>query len=532
MEKVLTINNDIKEKLEDTLLIDGIMKEDINDIINEKYTAFNSTEEISTKMLSIFNNKDFFDIISALTDGYSVGELISVLLIKKNRVDEFLNYISSVDLTIDEVIALNRYTTDSNMILSRKNGISKEKIYNAILNKYDTKIVYFDIDNDSIKKIRSYIINLDYNLPLYKNYSKTLDYLDELNIKNDYDLSILNIVKNLDSYNRIDKTLNDLDSALKIRLDSSIVTYRAVKDKVLINDNEKIESLLGKKIGGNYYSSTALLYEECLANEEEYNVVFEIYVPYCTEAVYLKPFSLKNNKTEELLLNENDLYIVDIDKNYLDKNGDKKILIKSLALSKNKKCYENFVIRDKQESYSIIRNNINNIIETVMNNEIVVSDFELFNGNNKCMYTLKSYINEEPEKIIYRNEFDYNEDFEKEFLEPSIIDFSRRSKIEHINIRNITNEKCNISLFGKNKAIMNIGNIDNSFANQIKRITPNIHADIYSEKQAQVINIRKNGNPLKMISARAYAGFTSLLLVSVIVLILAIIVIMIMMVIR
>ena len=148
------------------------------------------------------------------------------------------------------------------------------------------------------------------------------------------------------------------------------------------------------------------------------------------------------------------------------------------------------------------------------------------------MYTLKSYIEEEPEKILYKKDFEYNDSFEKEFLEPSIIDFSRRTKIENVTVFPLTNEKSNICLYGKNKAIMNIGNIDNSFANQIKRITPNIHADIYSEKQEQKNNVIKSGNPLKMISARAYAGFTSLLLVTIIVIIIAIIIIMVMMVIR
>ena len=532
MEKVLTVNNDIKEKLEDTLLIDGVLKEDINEIINEKYTAFTTSDEINGKMLSIFNNKDFFDIISAISDGYSIGEIISVLLIKKSKVDEFINYISSVDLGIDEVRALNKYTTDSNMLLSRKIGIPKEKIYNSILNKYDTKIVDFLIEEEKIKKIRTFIIDLDYSLPLYKNYGKTISYLDELNIDKDYDLSILNIVKNLDSYYNIDKTLKDLDSALKIRLDSSIVVYRGVKEKVLLENNDNIEELLGQKIGGNYYSSTALLYDESLAKDDDYNVIFEIYVPYGTEAVYLKPFSLKNNKTEELLLNENDLYVTDIDKNYQDKNGNKKILIKAIALSKDKKCYENYSVKNKEDSYSDIRNEINKILETIMDNEIIISNFEVFDGSKRCMYTLKSYIEEEPEKILYKKDFEYNDSFEKEFLEPSIIDFSRRTKIENVTVFPLTNEKSNICLYGKNKAIMNIGNIDNSFANQIKRITPNIHADIYSEKQEQKNNVIKSGNPLKMISARAYAGFTSLLLVTIIVIIIAIIIIMVMMVIR
>ena len=54
----------------------------------------------------------------------------------------------------------------------------------------------------------------------------------------------------------------------------------------------------------------------------------------------ISSFSNYDTAEEEILLNSNNLYIIDVISNVIDKNGKIKTIVKSSILSKDKTCYK------------------------------------------------------------------------------------------------------------------------------------------------------------------------------------------------
>lgn len=119
--------------------------------------------------------------------------------------------------------------------------------------------------------------------------------------------------------------------------------YRAVKSSYLekgLEKGEDLRCLLGKTISNKGQTSTSPLYDSSFASLDDYDTVFEIYVPQGTRGAYIAELSAYDKTEQEVLLNPNDLYITGVQTRITDKNGRTKNVLQALCLSKDRECYK------------------------------------------------------------------------------------------------------------------------------------------------------------------------------------------------
>ena len=182
--------------------------------------------------------------------------------------------------------------------------------------------------------------------------------------------SICTAVKSMDSLEHIDSTLASLDDGLsKSRLPQSMKLYRAIKTNGKINT----EDYIGKSMNNKGYTSTSPLYNSSFAKFDDYDTVMEIYAPKGTQGLYMTLLSDYDNTEQEILLNPNNIYVMDVQKGVVDPNGKTKTILKGLLLSKEIECYKCLdenqkfdVERYSQKQYDSVigtANNENNLPE-------------------------------------------------------------------------------------------------------------------------------------------------------------------------
>lgn len=321
------------------LKLQDISLECINLILNDKYEKFDSSSQI----LSILNDKKYLGILMVLDEGYTLNELYN-FFDDKILIKEFQKNLEQKNLTIEIVKAFNKYSSGSNMILKRKRGISKGKILDQILDELTSRLKKYGFSSEKIILIKKYLITLDYSKPLYINYILMNNFLSNNNVLKKYIPVIQSSVRSLDMYYHLDEIISSLDQGLKHSLNNSIKLYRAVKKEYLMDQlslDDDLSSLIGKCIEEKGYSSTSLTYDQSFAKYDDYDVVFDIFVPKGTQGFSITSFSNYGSEEEEFLMNANDLLIIDVNENYVDKNGNHKILIKALMISKDIQVYNN-----------------------------------------------------------------------------------------------------------------------------------------------------------------------------------------------
>lgn len=491
----LLLNQDIKKHLTDILINEGLSSNDIQIIINDSYQNFSSEDDIKSKLPYIFNNNEYLTIIDYLSEGYDIDEISQEIGIRKDKIDSFKTILSKNNLTVESVIALNKYTTGSNMILGLKRGVSKETILENINNEFINRMIEYLLNDNQIKEIKEYISNLDYSIPLHKNYQNIREYLNQYNISNKFVAAILSYAKNLNSYYHLDKTILNLDKCLQTRLPESMIVYRSVK-KSFLEEQVKDSSIIGLKIEDSGYSSTSPLYDTSFAKYDDYEVVFKIYVPKGTQGIQVTPFSSYGDAEEEILLNANDLYILDKE-NIIDKNGKKKIICKSLLLSKDKSCYKGIGNID----YNELRNKIINIIDSNISSYVHL-DCSLFKDDTneeKCRILLEIIDENDNKKVLFEQDFAYDEQFKRNMLEHIIMDFARRTPFNSTSLSPTPNQsleqislqsRSNVRLYGENNNILTVSNVPTAVAVKIQERVPDINPDIYIKQLEQE---RKNG---------------------------------------
>ena len=167
--------------------------------------------------------------------------------------------------------------------------------------------------------------------------------MQEINVPRNCYPSICTAVKGMDSLEHIDTTLANLDEGLsKSRLPQSMKLFRAIKTNGEINS----EDYIGKSMNNKGYTSTSPLYDSSFAKYDDYDTVMEIYVPKGTQGSYITQLSDYEKTEQEVLLNPNDIYVVDVKKGVIDQNGKTKTVLKGLLLSKERECYKGI---DKQQ---------------------------------------------------------------------------------------------------------------------------------------------------------------------------------------
>ena len=133
---------------------------------------------------------------------------------------------------------------------------------------------------------------------------------------------------------------------LKTHIAHNTVLHRGVEGKFLtdmLKPDQTIKDLVGAKINEEGFMSTSLLYKSSFAGaygEEAYPIYMQIYMPKGSEGMNITPFSKFSNEYE-FLCNENDLFIFDVDTDFVDENKNHKTLLKCFLLSKDREVYKN-----------------------------------------------------------------------------------------------------------------------------------------------------------------------------------------------
>lgn len=372
MKDSLTINPKLEQQLTDMLFSHGLSLEDIQEILKGGYQSFSSEEEVSLKLPSIFDNEKYTNIIQGLSDGYTLDEMSKELGINQEKISLFKNLLEQNNLSVDIVKAFNKYTIGSNMILAAKRGIERKDILQSITDEFNSRMSEYGFPQNQIEEIKNYVEGLDYSQPLHKNYKSTKEFLQKQELSNKYVAVVQTTVRNLDSYHHLDETLLCLDDGLLKNLPESIKLFRAIKGSYLeskLQQKDNLTSLIGSKIDEEGYSSTSLIYDTSFAKYDDYNIVFDIYAPKGTQGILVTPFSSYGNTEQEVLINSNDLYIIDVTTKIIDKNGRTKTICKALILSKDKSCYKGINKKQNTDLNEMSKEQLIQLRDEIKNNQ-------------------------------------------------------------------------------------------------------------------------------------------------------------------
>ena len=334
------------QRLLEILKTQGLSENQIHNILNGEFSAFEQSEELSK---AFENNGNFQTILQYLSDGYTIDELESKG-IKSIDIKKFKIMLNGCNLTVENAIAINQYSNGSNMILSVKRGsASRENIKQGIIDDLTSKLQERGIDEKVISEIQKSIQGFDYQRPLHENYYILRSIFSENHIPNNCYPTINTAIKNLNSFQHIDETIEQLDAGLsKARIPQSMKLYRAVKSKSTTNLSE-----LSSKVGENKgYTSTSTIYDSSFAKYDEYDTVMELYVPKGTKGAYITPFSDYDSTEQEVLLDSNDVFFTDIQTGVIDKNGRTKNVLKGIVLSKDRECYKGLDTQSTEQDYT------------------------------------------------------------------------------------------------------------------------------------------------------------------------------------
>lgn len=339
LKEQIKMSNEQVQQISNMLQKQGLTESEIDEIINGEYSSFQTDIDLTQTFSSDGN---YQNVLRGLADGYSVDELQQG--ISQKEIDEFMQELEKCNLTIDNAKAINQYSNGSNMILSMKRGSAdKGQIQSGIKSDMMSKLQTRGLSQEQISNIEDYIERLDYNRPVHENYEMIKQYMQEINVPRNCYPSICTAVKGMDSLEHIDTTLANLDEGLsKSRLPQSMKLFRAIKTNGEINSKDYI----GKSMNNKGYTSTSPLYDSSFAKYDDYDTVMEIYAPKGTQGSYITQLSDYEKTEQEVLLNPNDIYVVDVKKGVIDQNGKTKTVLKGLLLSKERECYKGI---DKQQ---------------------------------------------------------------------------------------------------------------------------------------------------------------------------------------
>ena len=266
---------------------------------------------------------------------------------------EFERVLKENCLTLDDAIALNRWSVIPNGVLNYKR--SKQS-----LNKATRDILYdnvFDliVVNEKYRKLLKFVEKLDLSCPIEKIEKKCQLFVAANSIN---EKVIPGILFYLDEKRKIKSTTSSLDKVMTNQLSQNTIFYRGLnydfytKIKNYIN-NKNPEVLKGYVIEENGYSSTSFTPKNGFINTYSCPVLIEIFAPKGSECFDMVNFT-KFPDENEILFNANEMRVVDYKIQQLP-SGNERILLKCFLLSKNKECYkdignENLIEKTTEEN--------------------------------------------------------------------------------------------------------------------------------------------------------------------------------------
>jgi len=188
--------------------------------------------------------------------------------------------------------------------------------------------------------------------------------------------------------------------------------------------------------------------------------------------------------------------------------------------------------------YVEYRNKVNGILEQSPEEEYIRSQFTMYKnqeGQDRCYHTLQSAKQDQPVQTLMSNDFEYSEKFRKGMLEPSVKDFSQRGSISSATVSSSVTENSNpsiskqqagatnsahqqtsnVNLMSENNNMMQINNIDTTYAQQIQQQAPQIAPDVYMQQQAQIAAQQMTQAGPQLTLTMGGMGFVNTLLIAV-----------------
>lgn len=339
-EKMIISSTQVKQ-ISTMLQSQGISQEEIEQIINGNYEGYENKDDLES---SFGDLKKHGDILEKLSEGYSMDELQSQG-ISPAKIEAFNEMLSSKNLTVDNAKAIYQYSVGSNMILGVKRGTTKETIQKQILSDLEESLRTRGVDESSITQMKELVKRVDYETtPLHSNYDVANDNMEQIGLQQNSRVSVRSAMQSMDRCTHIEKTISSLEEGLgSTQLPKSMKLYRAVKSEYLqkgLKEGQDLSSLIGKSISNNGQTSTSPLYDSSFASLADYDTVFEIYAPQGSRGTYIAELSAYDTTEQEVLLNPNDLFIIDVQTGIIDKNGRTKNVLQALCLSKDRECYK------------------------------------------------------------------------------------------------------------------------------------------------------------------------------------------------
>lgn len=336
----LDISAEQKQQISTMLQRQGISQSEINPIINGNYESYDTGADLE---MAYGGLKKHGDVLERLSDGYTIEELQGQG-VSTEKIQQFEEMLYTRNLTVDNAKAIYQYSIGSNMILGVKRGTSKETIREQIMTDLDEALRGRGVADSDIEKVKQLVQSADYQSPLHSNYDVANEYMEQIGFQQNARVSVRSAMQSLDRCTHIDETIEALEDGLgSTHLSKSMKLYRAVKSSYLekgLGEGEDLSSLVGKSISNNGQTSTSPLYDSSFASLDDYDTVFEIYIPKGSRGAYIAELSAYDKTEQEVLLNPNDLFITGVQRGVIDKNGRTKNVLQALCLSKDRECYK------------------------------------------------------------------------------------------------------------------------------------------------------------------------------------------------
>lgn len=336
----IQIPSELAQKISSMLQSQGISQIEITQIINGEYERYDTEYDLESAFGGL---KKHGDVLEKLSDGYTMNEL-ELQGISTQKIQAFNEMLKEKNLTVENAKAIYQYSIGSNMILGVKRGTTKETIQEQIMQDLEEALQGRGVSQADIEKMKQFVKSADYQYTLHSNYDIANEYMEQIGLQQNSRVSVRSAMQSMDRCIHIYETIASLEEGVgSTKLSKSMKLYRAVKSSYLekgLQEGEDLRSLVGKSLSNDGQTSTSPLYDSSFASLDEYDTVFEIYAPLGSRGSYIAELSAYDKTEQEVLLNPNDLYIIDVQTGVVDKNGRTKNVIQALALSKDRECYK------------------------------------------------------------------------------------------------------------------------------------------------------------------------------------------------
>lgn len=326
----LNINKN-KDVLIESLKKRGFTDNQINYFLNLDYRVFDDYKE--------YNDDLFIQYYDSYLSLMTSDQKITIDGFFKDVGENFKGILKTKNISLDDALSLRLWSSHFYKdILKFKRSLSpSNKIKTMIFDDLETslKSEYEKLSDEQINKIMDFAKNVDLNMAKFDFWEKVRSFSDDIGLK---EVSILGTLERFRLLmTEVIPAIDSIDRITKHKLDENTVLYRGLC--TMKYDFDNIYELIGRPFDEKAYTSTSLVQKSSFAFRDDYPICIEIYAPKGTECFDITPFS-RYYKENEFLLAPNELIVFDVNPNYVDHYGNDKIMIKALAISKDRKCYK------------------------------------------------------------------------------------------------------------------------------------------------------------------------------------------------